>query len=130
VREEAEDITRRLFTQREATAIWDEFYKRADLPRPPVESVDTVEYYDQEADTWKAVDASGYDVRGRRFELDGRNDGQPLRITYTCGYPELPAGLKQQLLRDIRYNYDHRDPGHSGSARVQDQSAYRKYRPY
>jgi hypothetical protein len=130
VREEAEDITRRLFVQREATAAWDEFYKSVDLPRPPVSSVSTVEYYDRDTDTWETVGVGDYDVRGRHLKLDGRNEGQPLQVTYTCGYADLPPGLKQQLLRDIRYSYDHRDPGHSGSERIQDRSAYRKYRPY
>jgi hypothetical protein len=42
----------------------------------------------------------------------------------------VPRPLKLQLLRDVRYAYDHRDPGAEDSARVQDQMAYQQYRPY
>jgi uncharacterized phiE125 gp8 family phage protein len=130
VRQEAEKITRRLLVRREAEAEWDQFYERADLPRPPIASVSSVESYDLKAEQWQAVDATDYDRRGRELRLESGNGGQPLRVTYTAGYGTVPRPLKLQLLRDVRYAYDHRDPGADGSARVQDQMAYQQYRPY
>jgi hypothetical protein len=130
VRQEAERITRRLLVRREAEAEWDEVYERVDLPRPPIASVSSVESYDSDTDQWDAVDAADYDRRGRELVLEDGNEGRPLRVTYTCGYQDLPQPLRLQLLRDIRYAYDHRDPGADSSARVQDQMAYQQYRPY
>jgi hypothetical protein len=130
VRQEAESIARRLFTRRQAEAEWDEFYSRVDLPRPPVGSVSSVEYYDFGDDMWKTVSASDYDTRGRSLVLDSGNEGDPLRVTYQCGYQDLPNPLRLQLLRDLRYAYDHRDPGDDAAGRVQDQMAYQQYRPY
>jgi len=130
VRQEAERITRRLLVRREAEAEWDQVYERVDLPRPPIASVSSVESYDSDTDQWDTVDAADYDRRGRELVLEGGNEGRPLRVTYTCGYQDLPQPLRLQLLRDIRYAYDHRDPGADSSARVQDQMAYQQYRPY
>jgi len=130
VRQEAEKVTRRLLVRREAEAEWDEFYSRADLPRPPIASVSSVESYDLDAEQWEAVDTADYDRRGRELRLESGNGGQPLRVTYTAGYDTVPRPLKLQLLRDVRYAYDHRDPGAEDSARVQDQMAYQQYRPY
>jgi len=128
VREEAEKITRRLLVEREVTLEWARFYRVVDLPRPPIASVSKVESYNPGDDTWDTVDEADYDRRGRSLELHDGNDGAPLRVTQTSGYTTVPPGLKRQMLKDLRYSYDNRDP--SMGARVQDLSAYRKYRPY
>jgi hypothetical protein len=126
VRREAEDITRRLLTRRTVTATWDVFYREVDLPKPPIGSVQTVEYYDTEGDQWETV--TEYDVRGEHLELEDSIHSQPLRVTYTAGYSSLPKPLKLQMLRDIRYAYDHRD--RSMSAPVRDRSIYQQWRHY
>lgn len=126
VRGEVEDITRRLLTQRSVTAEWDRFYRKVDLPRPPVDSVSTVEYYDRDTDTWETV--SEYDTRGRHLELENGAHGQPVRVDYTAGYQDLPPTLKVQMLKDIRHAYDHRDP--ADGQMVQDRSVYQQWRPY
>jgi len=128
VREEAEKITRRLLAKRSVTATWDLWYTNGDLPKPPIGSVSSVEKYDRGDDQWETIDSADYDVIGRRLELNDGLGGVPLRVTYTAGYDTLPAALKTQMLRDIRYLHDHRDPGMAG--RVEDRSAYFKWRPY
>jgi len=130
VREEAEQIVRRLLVQREATATWEQFYRKVELPSPPIGTVSSVEYYERGDAQWKSVDAADYDVRGRLLELESGNEGSPLRATYQAGYQDVPEQLRIQMLKDLRYSYDHRDPGDQGAARIQDRMAYQRFRPY
>ena len=124
VRTEGERLSHRLFTRREVEAEWDVFYRQVDLPRPPIGSVSSVEKYDDGA--WESI--SEYDVRGRRLELEDDLPGQPLRVTYTAGYKDLPAELRRQVLLDVRHAYDHRDP--TMGEVVQKPDVYAQYRPY
>lgn len=128
VRTEAERLSHRLLTRRSVEAEWDSFYKEVALPRPPVDSVSSVETYDTETGTWSAVDAADYLLRGRRLELEDGLPAQPLRVTYTAGYDTVPPDLKRQMLQDIRHAYDHRDPT-MGDV-VQSPDVYVQYRPY
>lgn len=130
VRREAEDIARRNFTQRETTARWDEAFEKVELPRPPTADINSVEYYDKGDDKWESIDGADYSKRENVLTIDGGNDGRPLRVKYIAGYSDLPEGLKLQMLRDVRFAYDHRDAGAEGSARVQDRGLYAQYRPY
>jgi len=128
VRQEAEKITRRLFTQREVTAEWDEWHVKGELPYPPIQSVSSVESYDEDTGSWKSI--TDYDRRGQTLTLDNGQGGTPIRVTYTAGYGSVPAALKKQMLRDIRHNYDHRDPGTDGAARVQAREPYQQFRAH
>lgn len=128
VRTEAERLSHRLLTRRSVEAEWEEFYSKVDLPRPPIDSVSSVETYDAGNDQWDSVDSADYDLRGRTLTLESDVHGVPLRVTYTAGYDDLPADLRLQMLRDIRHAYDHRDE--TMGEVVQDRDVYRQYRPY
>jgi len=130
VRIRGEKLSRRLFTQRSVDAEWSVFYRRVALPRPPVDSVSSVEYYDRDTQTWETVDSADYELRSDVLTLDDGVGGQPLRVTYTAGYDSLPAPIEQQMLEDVRYTYDHRDPADDDSVRLKAPDVYQEYRPY
>jgi len=106
VRRGAEKYTGRLFTRREVTLTWREFYGRANLLYPPVDEA-TVQVEIKEDGSFSSVDA---ETNGDEVQVDGNLIDSPARITYKAGFEALPPNLRLQLLHDIRATFDHRDP--------------------
>jgi len=106
VRRGAEKYTGRLFTRREVTLTWREFYGRANLLYPPVDEA-TVQVEIKEDGSFSSVDA---ETNGDEVQVDGNLIDSPARITYEAGFEALPPNLRLQLLHDIRATFDHRDP--------------------
>jgi len=106
VRRGAEKYTGRLFTRREVTLTWREFYGRANLLYPPVDDA-TVQVEIKEDGSFSSVDA---ETDGDEVQVDGNLIDSPARITYEAGFETLPPNLRLQLLHDIRATFDHRDP--------------------
>jgi len=106
VRRGAEKYTGRLFTRRQVTLTWREFYGRANLLYPPVDEA-TVQVEIKEDGSFSSVDA---ETDGDEVQVDGNLIDSPARITYEAGFETLPPNLRLQLLHDIRGTFDHRDP--------------------
>jgi hypothetical protein len=106
VRRGAEKYTGRLFTRRQVTLTWREFYGRANLLYPPVDET-TVQVEIKEDGSFSGVDA---ETDGDEVQVDGTLIDSPARITYEAGFETLPPNLRLQLLHDIRATFDHRDP--------------------
>jgi uncharacterized phiE125 gp8 family phage protein len=110
VREQAERLTRRLFTRRQVVARWEFWRRRGDLVYPPVGSVTTVERVADDG-TLTALSGSAYRLNGRALVLDesaADAEGEGLRVTYDAGYNSLPAPLKTAMLNDLDSRYDAR----------------------
>lgn len=109
VREQGEGYTGRLFSQRQVTATWDQFYVEGQLPFPPVASVASVDRWDPDDEQYASVAAADYVLRGRELRIEDGWPGRPLQVVYTAGYSTIPPTLKVQMLTDIRRVFDHRD---------------------
>jgi hypothetical protein len=107
VRRGAEKYTGRLFSRREVTLNWEEFYGRCTLLFPPVDrSSVTVEVKEDGS----FVQVSDIQVDGREVSVGANTVDRSARITYSAGFESLPANLRLHLLHDIRATFDHRDP--------------------
>lgn len=124
VREQVEQITRRLLTRRGVTARYEEFFRRARLPFPPIASVDNVTV------DGETQDAESYDLGGRTLTLDRGAGGELVTVEYTAGYEDPPQALKMQMLRDIASRYNVRSSVQVGSvtADLPDESAYQQWK--
>lgn len=110
----AEGRLNRTLVQRQLTATFTSMHERMMLLKPPVVSVDSVQY----------VDADGAVQEFSDFELIGgevsvvhgvtppasRYRPDAIRVTYTAGYPlgEIPQPIIQWMLLSIGTMYDHR----------------------
>ena len=108
-RSNAERQTRSLLVPREVVVTWRNLSGNTlRLPRPPLQSVSSVEAL--EGSSYSADAESAYDVRGSTvasvvFSAHAPNKG---RVTYTAGYATVPPGLKAELLREVALRYDYR----------------------
>lgn len=108
VREGVEKYTRRLLVRRQVTLIWEDFHGQTQLLYPPFDdSSVTVETKDD--GSYSSVDSDDVTIDAWELSLDGQVSSTPTRITYDAGFQDLPAGLKLQMLRDIRTVFDYRD---------------------
>lgn len=128
VRRGAEKYTGRLFTRREVTLTWREFYGRAKLLYPPVDA-STVQVEIKSDGSYNTV--SDVETDGKEVSVEGNTVDSPARITYDAGFTSLPPNLRLQLLHDVRATFDHRDPmtGDSESAQgMISRTAYDQWR--
>lgn len=89
------------------------------LPRPPIQSITTVQYRDSDG-TLQTFDAANYTLRngelvlkaGKTWPTLGDEPGAVL-ITYDAGYDAdgtlVPEGVKQAILRLVLHQYERAD---------------------
>jgi len=111
----ARDKTNRQFLTATYSWSFDGFKRHMYLPDPPLQSVDKVEYRDEDGN-WQTIDTARYQVYTSvepgyvRFNNDYdwpelyEDEDYPVRITYTCGYnsaSDIPSPIKLWIKNTI-----------------------------
>lgn len=111
----AEERLNRTLVQRQLVATFSSWSERMRLLKPPIVSVDAVEYVDVDGavQTFDGFDSIGSHVSlaygvsapAMRYRADA------VRVTYTAGYPEgeVPAPIMQWMLLVIGALYENRE---------------------
>ena len=130
VRQLVEKRIRRLLIRREVTAYWSEAPHKIRLPLPPHGTVQEVRRYLGTGET-EVVPTEDWHTKGteRLTLVVGKSLGHGLEVNFTAGYETLPAGLKMQMLRDVKTRFDQRDAvTKSEMNELPDSSAYDAWR--
>jgi len=130
VRQLIEKRIRRLLVRREVTAYWREAPRQVRLPLPPHGSVQEVRRYVGTGET-EVVPSGDWHTKGTGYLtlVVDKPLNHGVEVDFTAGYESLPAGLKIQMLRDIKTRFDQRDAV-TGDAmnELPDPSAYDAWR--
>lgn len=114
-----EQFCGRNFAEKTMTMNVDTMRTRFYLPFPPVNSVTSIKVYDEDGDldaTWTEDDE--YFVLGdfhKYLRFENYATGEYVNIIYKSGYKsggyELPRAVKDSILTQLKYNFEHRSGG-------------------
>lgn len=121
--EQAQDYTQRQLNTAEYAMTMDSLLKRFEIPRPPLVSVDAIEYIPAGGTEYVALDPSCYMVDdsgmvgivARRYGMT-YPDTEPVfaavKVAFTCGYgdeaSDVPVSIRHWILRRVTHLYEHR----------------------
>lgn len=119
----AEAETGRAFITQELLAWWPYFNDYAVLPRPPHQTVESVERYDADTGAWTELVLASKEYTltpgpdyitlriPRSFTLGASNE-QPVRCNFTCGYgdaaSDVPTTIRQAVIDSLTHCYQNR----------------------
>ena len=111
-REYCENITGRALATQIIKAYPDEFKPVIRLPHPPIISVESVKYTDENGT--KTMDTNEYVVDDENIAFINiptykSRSLDPIEITYTAGYEVLPSSVRQAMLLLIGHWYFNRE---------------------
>jgi len=106
----------RNFVEKTMVMITDTVRTRFALPFPPVNSITSIEVYDEDnqlKNTW--TEGTEYVLLGgfhKWVRVENYSTGEYLKITYKSGYKsggfELPRAVKHSILTQLKYDFEHR----------------------
>jgi hypothetical protein len=111
VTKKCEDYCGRAFGIQTRRAYWEYFGTYAVIPYPPHIKVESVERHGRE--DWESVEyhTSGgthWKIHADRTFTTGGLDNQDLRVTYRCGYEDVPGPIINAIMDTVVYFYQHR----------------------
>ena len=113
-REYCENFTRRAFAPQTIKAYPDGWEDNIKLPMPPLVSVTSIKYYDEDATEYTlSTDDYQVDTIGGTVQILTQPDEvlrklNPIVIEYSAGYTSLPKTMRQAMLLFIADKYQNR----------------------